>query len=126
MKDSYTYHYTGITCLIHICISSVSQAENYLSTGQWDIASRDNHKVNGTETTQAFDGVMICTGHHAHTKMPTFDGMDEFKGEIMHSHDYKDCSGLKGKRVVVVGFGNSGADCMMDASQIASQVSEIN
>jgi len=50
-------------------------------------------------------------------------GMDEFQGQIVHPHDYKDSRGLEDKRVVVIGTGNSGADCVIETSRVAKQVS---
>ena len=48
--------------------------------------------------------------------------MEKFKGKIVHSHDYKDFHGYEGKRIVVVGVGNSGCDVAVELSRIASQV----
>ena len=62
----------------------------------------------GAGTTLEFDAVMVCSGHHWAPRWPTFPGMDRFKGVQMHSHSYKDPAPVAGKRVVVVGVGNSG------------------
>ena len=48
--------------------------------------------------------------------------MDQFKGEKIHSHDYKTSKGYENKRVVVVGIGNSGGDATVELSRVASQV----
>lgn len=60
--------------------------------------------------TEVFDGVMVCSGHHLEKHIPKLPGLDEFKGQIMHSHDYRKPMTLTGKRVLVVGLGNSGGD----------------
>lgn len=36
-----------------------------------------------------FDYVMVCTGHKWKAKMPEFEGMETFKGTIIHSQKYK-------------------------------------
>ena len=48
--------------------------------------------------------------------------MDQFKGEKIHSHDYRTSKGYENKRVVVVGIGNSGGDATVELSRVASQV----
>jgi len=52
--------------------------------------------------------------------MPTFPG--EFAGEIMHSSAYKSGPELAGKRVLIVGAGNSGCDIAVDAVHHAAAV----
>jgi dimethylaniline monooxygenase (N-oxide forming) len=42
--------------------------------------------------------------------MPSFPGQDTFTGTIMHSVKYKDYTGLEGKRVLIIGIGNSAVD----------------
>jgi dimethylaniline monooxygenase (N-oxide forming) len=65
---------------------------------------------------------MVCTGHHADKKMAQFEGEKEFKGQIIHSHDYRDHRGYEEKRVVVVGIGNSGGDVAVELGKISKQV----
>uniref|UniRef100_A0A8R1EEP5 Flavin-containing monooxygenase n=1 Tax=Caenorhabditis japonica TaxID=281687 RepID=A0A8R1EEP5_CAEJA len=70
-----------------------------------------------------FDGVMLCSGHHALPHIPkAWPGQEKFKGRIVHSHDYKDYKGYEDRVVVVVGIGNSGADCAVELSRISKQV----
>lgn len=64
----------------------------------------------------------MCTGHHADKNVPKFPGLDSFKGEIVHSHDYKTLTGYEDKRIVVIGIGNSGGDAAVELSRVAKQV----
>lgn len=73
---------------------------------------------------EGFDGIMVCSGHHWDPRWPSFEGMDKFAGRQMHSHSYKDPRGLEGKRVVVVGVGNSGVDISVEASQYTKTLHE--
>lgn len=66
--------------------------------------------------------IMICTGHHATPYVPKIPGLDIFKGQVKHTHSYKDFSGLEDKRVVVIGIGNSGGDVAVDLSRLSSKV----
>ena len=74
----------------------------------------------GEKTTRRFDGVLIANGTLHHPNVPRFDG--EFSGTLMHAADYRSPSQLAGKRVLVVGCGNSGADIAVDAVHHAQSV----
>lgn len=54
--------------------------------------------------------VIVAAGSANKPKMPSFNGLDSFKGAILHSSQYKNGSPFKGKKVLVVGFGNSGCE----------------
>ena len=81
---------------------------------------KDNKTGDVEET--VFDAVMVCTGHHAEKHVPEFPGLSDFKGKVIHSHDYRNPAGFEGKRVVIIGIGNSGGDMSTELSRIASQV----
>jgi hypothetical protein len=49
-------------------------------------------------------------------------GIHKFKGQILHSQDYRTPDAFQGKRVLVIGLGNSGGDIAVELSRIASQV----
>lgn len=74
----------------------------------------------GEERTRRFDGVLIANGTLHRPNMPRFDG--EFSGTLLHAADYRSPSQLAGKRVLVVGCGNSGADIAVDAVHHARSV----
>ena len=64
-----------------------------------------------------FDRVIIANGHHWSPLWPTYPGV--FHGHSMHSGEFKDPDVLRGKRVLVVGAGNSGCDIAVEAAQHA-------
>lgn len=53
-----------------------------------------------------------------------FPGHETFFGRLLHSWEYKDADSFKGKRVVVVGIGNSGGDVAVEISRSAEKVSK--
>lgn len=62
-------------------------------------------QVQGGEVDEeVFDAVMVCSGLHNKSYIPSFPGMDEFKGDIVHSCDFKNGGKFAGKTVVVVGI----------------------
>nr|KAG5701451.1 hypothetical protein BaRGS_032783 [Batillaria attramentaria] len=62
----------------------------------------------------------IASGHHAKPSRAKFPGEETFKGEIIHSVDYKDplTNGYVGKRVLIVGIGNSAVDAAVDCATV--------
>lgn len=68
-----------------------------------------------------YKGVLIATGTLHHPNMPELPG--KFSGKVMHSADYKSASVFDGKRVLIVGAGNSGCDIAVDAIHRAKKVS---
>ncbi|PQO37000.1 monooxygenase [Blastopirellula marina] len=78
----------------------------------WQIELRE--EGSSQSTTESFAAVVIANGHHAEPMMPTIAG--QFAGESLHAHSYKHHRQLEGKRVLVVGAGNSGCDIAVEAA----------
>ncbi|CAM9408227.1 unnamed protein product [Choristocarpus tenellus] len=67
-----------------------------------------------------FDGVCICTGTNTWASLPCFKGQGKFTGEIIHSEKYRSPEEFAGKRVLVVGAGESGSDICNEISRHAA------
>jgi len=83
--------------------------------GGWEI-------VDQAGTTRQFDLLVVGNGHHWDARMPSFPGM--FTGEVIHSHHYIDPQTplpLTGKRILIVGIGNSAADITVELSSKSLQ-----
>lgn len=101
-------------------ILSCKKADSFDNDGRWDV-DIENMKT-GEKFTKTFDGVMVCTGHHVTPSWPSFPGQDTFKGQILHTHSYKKPHEFQGKRVLVVGIGNSGGDAAVELSMVNPKV----
>ncbi|KOM29907.1 hypothetical protein LR48_Vigan831s002500 [Vigna angularis] len=51
---------------------------------------------------------------NAECVMPDIEGLSDFKGEVIHACDYKSGESFRGKKVLVVGCGNSGMELSLD------------
>jgi len=80
--------------------------------GGWSVLLDDS------DVPRCYRGVIIANGHHWDPRIPEVAG--DFTGEIMHSHQYKTPDVLRGRRVLVVGAGNSGCDIAVEAAQNAA------
>jgi cation diffusion facilitator CzcD-associated flavoprotein CzcO len=59
--------------------------------------------VDAFETTH----VVVATGNARIPVVPTWPGVDDFRGRVEHCSDYRNGREYAGQRVLVVGFGNS-------------------
>lgn len=64
--------------------------------------------------TWSASNLVIATGLNQVPNLPDYPGMDSFSGEILHSGEYRNGSPWRGKRVLVVGFGNSAGEIALD------------
>ena len=68
--------------------------------------------------------VVIAMGRHNVPRLPEWPGAQEFRGRLLHSHQYANGYLCAGKRVLVIGIGNSGAEIAADLVESgAAQVS---
>ncbi|KXP04130.1 monooxygenase [Tsukamurella pseudospumae] len=61
-----------------------------------------------------YRAVVVANGHYWERNLPWYPG--EFTGTQLHSKDYKNPADLSGRRVLVVGAGNSASDIAVEAS----------
>ena len=76
---------------------------------------------NGAVSKQTFTHLVVCNGHHWQPRYPNYPG--EFTGEFLHSHDYKKAEPFRGKKVLVIGGGNSACDVAVETSRVSSKTS---
>ncbi|XP_015421448.1 PREDICTED: LOW QUALITY PROTEIN: dimethylaniline monooxygenase [N-oxide-forming] 5 [Myotis davidii] len=65
---------------------------------------------------------LLCAiNYHLIIILPYLAGIEKFKGQYFHSRDYKNPERFTGKRVIVIGIGNSGSDLAVEISHTAKQ-----
>nr|XP_056723522.1 flavin-containing monooxygenase 3-like [Euleptes europaea] len=103
------------TLVIH-----VKKQPDFPISGQWEVET----ETEGQVELEVFDAVMVCSGHHVYPNFPVndFDGIEKFKGRYFHSREYKGPEKFRGKKVLVIGLGNTGCDIAVELSNVASQV----
>ena len=45
--------------------------------------------VNGEPRVEEFDKVAFCHGYQTKAKMPTFEGVEKFKGTVVHTQQFR-------------------------------------
>jgi putative flavoprotein involved in K+ transport len=58
--------------------------------------------------------VVVATGYNRIPSFPQWPGRESFAGELIHSSAYRNPAPYRGKQVLVVGTGNSGAEIAVD------------
>ncbi|XP_063969327.1 flavin-containing monooxygenase 5-like [Lytechinus pictus] len=101
-------------------VNTILPADDFDLTGRWKLSLTTTD--DGATRDEIFDAVFICTGHHCTPNIPKFVGMNDFKGEVLHTHDYLIPDKYRGKRIVVVGMGNSGVDAAVELGRVASKL----
>ena len=73
------------------------------------------------EEVRDYDWLLVANGHHWDPLLPEPPFPGELSGKEMHAHHYKSKRELAGKRVVVVGMGNSAMDIAVESSEVAEK-----
>jgi indole-3-pyruvate monooxygenase len=74
----------------------------------------DQWEVVTSRTTYRAPNLVVATGYTQVPELPSIAGRDTFRGEVIHSSAYRNGAAYRGKRVLVVGFGNSGGEIAID------------
>ncbi len=85
------------------------------SGGGWTVSAEDGFS-------DRFDNLVVASGHNWEPRWPDPPYPGEFAGTQLHAHDYREPDVFEGRRVVVVGMGNSAMDIAVEASAVADRV----
>src|SRR4051794_4794858 len=98
-------------------VTDVSPGTN----GGWDVTVRPRDSAQ--TRTERYGAVLVANGHHWDARLPepAYPGTDTFTGTQVHSHDYKTFEGYEGKRVLVLGIGNSACDIATETSKVSAR-----
>jgi cation diffusion facilitator CzcD-associated flavoprotein CzcO len=96
---------------LNVWLSTTLESVTYSEDAStWTIAL---HRGDGSTRIFHPRHVVLCTGHSGEPHIPAFPGQETFPGTVYHASQHQDASlspNVAGKRVLVVGSGNSGHD----------------
>lgn len=81
------------------------------ASGQWTARLK---RGDGSERTMHPRHVVFANGVSGIPHIPSLPGLDDFGGEVVHSHSFTDGSAWRGRKALVLGTGNSGHDVAQD------------
>ncbi len=90
------------------------------TNGAWTLATRQ--RATGDETEQTFDAIAICNGHYSEPRVPALPGLEHFRGQLLHSHNYRSPEGLAAGAVCLLGAGPSGIDLALELAREGREV----
>ncbi|MDQ7036002.1 MAG: NAD(P)-binding domain-containing protein [Anaerolineae bacterium] len=76
-------------------------------------------RVESSDGTCLYPTVISATGIWNNPVMPDIAGIHDFKGMMIHAHDFRDAKQVVGQRVLVVGNGPSGIDIAVASGETA-------
>lgn len=77
--------------------------------------------ASGQSQQRHYQHVLVANGHHWNPRYPTPAFPGTFTGEILHSHYYKTPDQIQGKKLLIVGIGNSAVDIACEAARQYSE-----
>jgi dimethylaniline monooxygenase (N-oxide forming) len=77
----------------------------------------------GEPEVRSYSDVVVANGHHWDPRWPepSYPGAETFPGDQLHAHYYRTPDVLEGKRVLVLGIGNSASDIAVESSRVAEE-----
>jgi hypothetical protein len=81
-------------------------ADSRPDRARWELTFKDGRR-------RVFDRAIVATGHLS-VPLHVEQFRRDFTGQYLHAHDYREPNGFVGKRVCVVGVGNSACDIVAD------------
>ena len=79
------------------------------------------HLPSGATSSEAFDHVVVASGHFSYPHMPEAPGIETFTGFVTHAHDFRGAEGFEGQDVLVVGSSYSAEDIGSQAHKMGAR-----
>ena len=115
--EKYVDHFK-IRPLFHLS-RRVEKASYDAAQGGWQLQVS---QANGeSKAVGPFDTLIVCSGLNQVPNLPAVD-TTPFSGQVLHSKDYRNAAPFAGKRVVIVGLGETSADVVSEISEVAASV----
>ncbi len=93
--------------------------------GKWRVMWREAGSDGGNTSEGVFDFLVVAPGVQGAPALPDIPGLDTFRGQVLHSADYKSAAPFAGKKVVTVGPNHSGTDIAADIARVSDRVVHV-
>ncbi|KAJ4809099.1 Flavin-containing monooxygenase [Rhynchospora pubera] len=99
----------------------VESARYDQKSGRWIVKARSG------DVLEEYIGrfLVVAAGENDQKFVPDVNGLDSFKGVVIHSSEYRNAAAFKGKDVLVVGSGNSGMEIAYDLFEAGARSSIV-
>lgn len=95
------------------CVQSARYDE---TSGFWRVKTVSSNSASGVKPDAEYicRWLIVATGENAECVIPDIEGLGDFSGDVVHASEYKSGEKYTGKKVLVVGCGNSGMELSLD------------
>ena len=77
--------------------------------------------ITDEEDVERFTHVIVAVGIFSVPSLPSFPGLDQFPGRVVHAHDFKDAEEFKGQRILVIGASYSAEDLALQTLKFGAE-----
>ncbi|MEQ9300711.1 MAG: NAD(P)/FAD-dependent oxidoreductase [Cyclobacteriaceae bacterium] len=110
-KDELIDHMNSYSTYFDLSVNFNQKVVEIMAEGdEWKIttASREHFIA---------ERVIVSTGFNRVPVIPEWSGQETFKGSVIHSRDYRNAKSYHGKKVLIIGMGNTGAEIALDLAE---------
>ena len=96
-----------------ICFNTEVISARRLANDRWQVSLSNGEN-------RFYDALVVANGHHWDPRWPNPPYPGQFAGDVLHAHAYRDPTepvDMRGKKVLVVGLGNSAMDIACELAQ---------
>jgi putative flavoprotein involved in K+ transport len=98
----------GLDIATGIEVSRIERATD--GSGGWVLPATGGRRLTARS-------IVIATGTNHTPRLPDWPGLDTFDGELLHASRYRNGKPYKGRDILVVGVGNTGAEIAVDLAE---------
>lgn len=91
-----------------------------IENNKWEIIVKN--LSNDKFETLIYDVVFVCTSRFSALRYPIIPGIAEFRGKMLHSHDYRTAETFRNESILLMGSGASGLDMVYHLSKAANRI----
>ncbi|GEB49534.1 hypothetical protein SCA03_20850 [Streptomyces cacaoi] len=102
--ETYAAHH-GIEVATGVDVDRIERRD-----GRWVLHANGGRRPTATT-------VVVATGFNHTPHLPDWPGRADFTGQLLHAGDYRSAAPFRGKDVLVVGAGNTGAEIAADLAE---------
>ena len=103
--EQYAAHH-GIEVRTGVAVTRIARAGD----GEWVVEAASGESFTAPT-------VVVATGYNHTPVPPRWPGVERFPGELVHASSYRNAAPYRGKDVLVVGAGNTGAEIAVDLTE---------
>lgn len=121
--ENYATHF-NVSPLYNRCVELATFDEN---TKKWNLKVKNTGSAGDSEDFEEYSTkfLVVATGETTDAYIPEIEGLSGFKGDILHSTEFKNGEKFAKKNVLVVGSGNSGMEISLDLADFGANTSIV-